>query len=156
MYSDADFAGDPVMRKSTTGIVFMVNCAPILWKSKLQTIVAQSTCEAEFVAAAMGVREVLWLRQVVYLLSSEKLMNLFCDNESALSLLESTVPKVTGRTKHIDVQYWLVRDHIMKGNIIPRFVATEKMLADGLTKPYSGPEMQGYLAKIGMYEGIRK
>jgi hypothetical protein len=54
MYSDADFAGDPVMRKSTTGIVFMVNCAPILWKSKLQTIVAQSTCEAEFVAAMIS------------------------------------------------------------------------------------------------------
>jgi transposase InsO family protein len=157
VYSDADFAGDPVMRKSTTGVVFTVNRAPILWRSKLQSIVAQSTCEAEFVAAAMAVREVLWLKRILVTLSSSVAkVNLFCDNESALALLQTSVPKVTGRTKHIDVQYWLVRDHIMKENIVPRFIPTDKMLADGLTKPYSGPEMQGYLAKIGMHEGLKE
>jgi hypothetical protein len=64
-YTDADFAGDLTMRKSTSGLLCTANGAPIIWRSKLQTIVAQSTAEAEFVAASMAVKEILWLRKLL-------------------------------------------------------------------------------------------
>jgi hypothetical protein len=64
-YTDADFAGDLVMRKSTSGLLCTANGAPVIWRSKLQTIVAQSTAEAEFVAASMAVRDILWLHNLL-------------------------------------------------------------------------------------------
>jgi hypothetical protein len=151
LYSDADFAADPIMRKSTSGLLFTVNGAPIVWRSKLQSIVAQSTCEAEFAAAAGAIREGLWLQKLLKAVTGGwKPIQMYCDNESALALLKSAVPKVTGRTKHIDLQFWFVLDHIMKGDVIPHFIRTEEMLADGFTKPYSGNATEMNLKRIGM------
>jgi hypothetical protein len=65
-YTDADFAGDLTMRKSTSGLLCTANWAPIIWRSKLQTIVAQSTAEAEFVAASMAVKEMMWLHKLLW------------------------------------------------------------------------------------------
>jgi hypothetical protein len=154
MYSDADFAGDPISRKSTSGMVFMLCGAPILWRSKLQTIVAQSTCEAEFVSAAAALREGLWLQKLLPDITGHwEMLRLRCDNESAIALLKSTTPKVTGRTKRIDVQFWFVLDHIMKQNVQVDFVSTDLMLADCLTKPYNGVAVQQTTPRIGMRSG---
>jgi hypothetical protein len=155
MYHDADFAADPIMRKSTSGLLFTVNGAPIVWRSKLQSIVAQSTCEAEFVSAAGAVREGLWVQKLFASITGNwKPLRLCCDNESALALLRSTFPKVTGRTKHIELQFWFVLDHIMKGDMVPEFVSTDKMLADGFTKPYSGTATEENMKRIGMRSGV--
>jgi hypothetical protein len=157
MYSDADFAGDHVMRKSTLGALFTLDDFPILWRSKLQTIVAQFTCEAEFVSAAMAVREALWLQRLLYTLTRKvEGIRLFCDNETALALLNSSMLMVTGRTKHIDVQYCFVLDHVMKGDVVPKFISTKEMLADGLTKSYTGGEMSEYTIKLKMYSGLEE
>jgi hypothetical protein len=72
-------------------------------------------------------------------------------NGSALSFLGSATSKVTGRTKHIDVQFWFVLDHIMKGSMVPRFIRSEDMLADGFTKPYSGPINDANVGRMGIY-----
>ena len=151
LFSDADFAGDPVMRKSTSGMVLMVNGAPVMWKSRLQSIVALSTCEAEFVAAGAAAREGLWFKKLLSAVAGrEGPLDLFCDNESALVLLNSAAPKVTGRTKHIDVQFWFVLDHIMKGELVPCVVKSENMLADCFTKPYAGPAVESNMRRLGM------
>jgi hypothetical protein len=68
---------------------------------------------------------------------------------SALAFLRAAVPKVTVTTGNIDFQYLIGRHHVMKGSIVPRFIASDKMLADGLTKPYSRPEIQTYLPETG-------
>jgi hypothetical protein len=154
LYTDADYAADPVMRKSTSGLLFMVNGSPIMWRSKLQSIVAQSTCEAEFVAAACAVREGLLLQKLwTAVVGGWRPITMVCDNESALALMRSSVPKVSGRTKHIDVQFWFVLDHILKGDIVPEFVSTNEMLADGFTKPYSGSATEDNMKRIGMVRG---
>jgi hypothetical protein len=56
-YSDADFAGDPVKRRSTSGFVFQHSGAAVLWGSKLQQTVAASTCEAELIAGSRAIKE---------------------------------------------------------------------------------------------------
>jgi hypothetical protein len=63
-YADADFAGDLTMRKSTSGLWCTTNGAPIIWRCKLQTVVAQSTAQAEFVVASMAVKEIMWLHKL--------------------------------------------------------------------------------------------
>jgi hypothetical protein len=153
-YSDADFGGDLVMRKSTSGLLCVVNGAPVLWKSKLQSVVAQSTAEAEFVAASMAVKEVLWLHKLLHVLMiPRQTITLFCDNESALRTMSGAKYAMPGRVKHIDVQYWGICDHVMKGNVLPKYIASEEMLADCFTKPYSGPAAKANMLRIGMCVG---
>jgi hypothetical protein len=104
------------------------------------------------VAAACAVRESLWIQKLVASVTGMWRPNpLYCDNESALPLLNSGVPKVTGSTQHIDVRLWFALDHTMKGNIVPQFVRTEEMKADGFTKPYSGSATELNLKRIGMW-----
>jgi hypothetical protein len=156
-YTDADFAGDPIMRKSTSGLLVMANKSPIIWRSKLQTIVAQSTAEAEFIAAAMAVKEILWMHKLLYVFHRpHTTINLCCDNMSALKLMNTVGGRVTGRCKHIAVQYWFLVDHVLKGDLTPKFVESGEMLADGLTKPYSGPVTKMNLARIGMCTGKKE
>lgn len=150
-YTDADFAADLVMRKSTSALMLTVNAAPIVWRSRLQSIVAQSTAEAEFVSAAMAVKEMLWMRKLFNLFRfPQKPIILYCDNAAALKLMSTDKMSVANRTKHIGVQYWLIVDHVMKGDIYPKFIPTADMLADSLTKPYSGPMTAANLTRIGM------
>jgi len=64
-FVDAYWAGDVDNRRSTTGFVFTINGGPIAWVSRRQLTVATSTAEAEYVAAAMGTKEALWLRKLL-------------------------------------------------------------------------------------------
>jgi hypothetical protein len=63
-YSDADWCGDKIDRRSTTEFVFKLNGAPISWSSKKQSIVALSSCEAEYVAGCATACQAIWLQQV--------------------------------------------------------------------------------------------
>jgi hypothetical protein len=99
------------------------------------------------------VREGLWLQKPLpAVVGRWRPIEIVCDNESALALMGSSVPKVTGHTKHIDVQFWCVLDHIFKGDVVPEFVSTNEMLADGFTKPYSGTATEDNMRRIGMVQ----
>jgi hypothetical protein len=64
-YSDSDWAGDPIQRKSTTGYVFFIGNCPISWQSKLQPLIALSSTEAEYIALSVATQEALWLRDIL-------------------------------------------------------------------------------------------
>jgi hypothetical protein len=105
-YTDAKFAGDLTMRKCTSELFCTANGAPFIRRSKLQTIVAQSTAEAEFVAAAMAVKEIMWLHKLLWVMRMDRrALPLYCDNESALKLMQTECNKVYARSKHVDLQY---------------------------------------------------
>ena len=61
VYADSDYAGDLSDRKSTSGYVLLKNGAAISWKSKKQSVVAQSTAEAEYIALFFAVQETIWI-----------------------------------------------------------------------------------------------
>lgn len=139
-YSDADLAGDLGTRKSTTGMVVMANGAPILWSSKLQSTVATSTCEAEYIAAAAAVREGLWVRKLLGDVHGRvERMPVYCDNQSAVALATRRTAGVSGRSKHIDIQHHFVRERNMRGDIEVKFVPTGEQKADVFTKALPGP-----------------
>ena len=81
-YSDSDWAGDPIDRRSTTGYCFFLGDSLISWRSKKQTVVARSSTEAEYRALADTTSELLWLRWLLEDLGVSQHMptTIYCDN----------------------------------------------------------------------------
>lgn len=143
MYTDADFAADVDKRRSITGAVMLMQGAAVLWLSKLQTIVATSTAEAEFIAASVATKEGLWVRKLLSEFSGKvNPLNLAVDNQSALVLISEHTAGQSGRTKHIDIQFQHVRDRYQRGDVTVRFVSTTDQRADMFTKQLGGPEFK--------------
>jgi hypothetical protein len=133
-FSDANFAGCRVNRKSTSDTCQFLGSSLVSWSSRKQSSVAQSTIEVEYVAAASCCSQLLW---ITYTLSDfvEEFSHvpLMCDSTSAISVVKT--PVLHSRTKHTEVRYHFLRDNVEKGNIDLIHVPTEKQLADILTKP---------------------
>jgi hypothetical protein len=149
-YTDSDFAGCPGSRKSTTGWIFTLAGSPVSWKSKKQSIVTTSTCEAEYIALTSGTKECMWLRDLMdeFSVASEFPTPMFCDNEAAVRI--SRDPVCSSRTKHVSNAFWFVRevqeDEVIKVISIP----TKSQLADFLTKPMNRPAFESNLSLTGM------
>ena len=129
-YSDSNFAGDKVERKSVTGFVVLVCGVPISWKSKAQGNVTLSTTEVEYVALCETVREVKFITQLLGTLNIdfETPIKVKVDNIGAVFLSKN---RTSGeRTKHIDIKYHYVREQMDKGLIEVEFVRSENNLAD--------------------------
>jgi hypothetical protein len=151
LYADADFAGDTESRKSTTGVLMLCCGCPVLWMSRLQSIVATSTTEAEFIAAAIGVQEALWARELMADITGSIMpFDYYGDNEATLSLIKNLTAGVSGRSKHIDVKYKFLRDRYVRGDINVQYVPTTEQLADCLTKAMTGTGVKNAREKIGL------
>jgi len=133
-YSDADFVGYRLDQKSTSGTCQFLGSSLVSWSSRKQSSVAQSTTEAEYVAAASCCSQLLW---VTYTLRDFGLsfsgVPLLCDSTSAISIAKN--PVLHSKTKHIDVRYHFLRDHQEKGDIELHHVATQNQITDVFTKP---------------------
>jgi len=135
-YSDADYAADTEMRRSTTGYLCNMHGAAISWTSKRQASVSLSTTEAEYVAGAMAAREAVWLRRLLSdLTGNEEPVAMCVDNQSALALMHNDVP--SQRTKHIDVAFHFMREKVAAKVIDATYVPMGDMVADMLTKALS-------------------
>jgi hypothetical protein len=133
-YSDADWAGCKINRKSTSGTCQFLGRSLVSWASKKQNSVALSTAEAEYIAAGHCCAQLLWMRQTLwdygYKLTKVPLLR---DNESAIKMADNPVEH--SRTKHIAIQYHFLRDHQQKGDIEIAYINTKDQLADIFTKP---------------------
>jgi hypothetical protein len=133
-FCDADYAGDVDTRRSTTAYVFLLNGGAISWSSRLQQTVAQSTVEAEYMAAAAAVKEALWLRTLLSDLGVSGLgaVQMYCDNQGAVQLLKH--PIASQRSKHIDVMHHFARERVARGEVAFTYCSTGENAADILTK----------------------
>ncbi|XP_019418587.1 PREDICTED: uncharacterized protein LOC109360408, partial [Lupinus angustifolius] len=100
-YSDSDFAGCKLDRKSTSGTCHLLGSSLVAWHSKKQACVALSTAEAEYIAAGVCCAQILWMKQQLkdFGLKLEKIP-IKCDNTSAINLSKN--PVLHSRTKHIE------------------------------------------------------
>ena len=104
-------------RRSTTGYVFTLAKEPVSWKSTLQSTVALSTTEAEYMAITEAVKEAIWLQGLLDDLGvGQKQVTVFCDSRSAIHLAKNQV--YHARTKHIDVRYHFMREIIEEGGVL--------------------------------------
>jgi hypothetical protein len=133
-FSDADFARDVDERKSTTRVIIFLGNIPVTWQSKKQSVVAQSSCESEYIATANATCQALWfshaLAEVQGFALSMPLLRV--DNKSAIALIKK--PVLHGQSKHIPVKYHLVRESVENGLIKVEFIRSEEQLGDILTK----------------------
>jgi hypothetical protein len=133
-YSDADWAGCPDTRKSTSGFCVFLGDNPVSWSSKRQSTVSRSSAKAEYRVVANCVAESIWLRQLLSELHQpvQKAMVVYCDNISATYM--SANPVQHQRTKHIEIDLHFVRDRVALGEARVLHVTTSSQYADIFTK----------------------
>jgi hypothetical protein len=162
-YVDADFAGlwksedsqDPVSVKSRTGYLITFLGCPLSWSSKLQTQIALSTMEAEYIALSMALREVIAIREILkeikgIVFKGSKVQSSYTffaktfgqdrlkptivheDNNACLQF--AMMPKMNPRTKHIAIPYHFFRKYIADNEILVKAIGTDDQLADQFTK----------------------
>nr|KYP70017.1 Retrovirus-related Pol polyprotein from transposon TNT 1-94 [Cajanus cajan] len=104
-YTDSGWARDVETRKSTSGYSFHLGIGAVSWSSKKQPLVALSTAEAKYMAAASCATQSVWLRRMLEVMHQKQdtLTVIFCDNKSAIALCRN--PIFHGRSKHIDSQF---------------------------------------------------
>ncbi|GJY89034.1 putative ribonuclease H-like domain-containing protein [Tanacetum coccineum] len=136
-YSDSDYAGANLDRKSTTGGCQFLGRRLITWQCKKQTIVATSTTEAEYVAAASCCGQVLWIQNQM-LDYGFNFMNtkIYIDNESTICIVKN--PVYHSKTKHIAIRHHFIRDAYEKKLIQVLKIHTNDNVADLLTKAFDG------------------
>lgn len=106
----------------------------ITWLSRKQRSVVLSTTEAEYVAASEGVKEIMWLKQLLDEVTQLKSVPcLYIDNASAIKLVKN--PEFHKRSKHIEIRYHFVREKFNNGEIVVEHVDGENQTADIMTKP---------------------
>ena len=131
-FSDSDFANDVRDRKSFSGNAIYLDSMLVSWTSVKQTIVAQSTNEAEIIAANEALREALYIRNIVSELScSSTELKLLTDNKGVIKF---AIRGVGQRTKHLDLRLKLLYDLYSKKEIKISFVNSEFNVADLFTK----------------------
>ncbi|MBW0464999.1 hypothetical protein O181_004714 [Austropuccinia psidii MF-1] len=133
-WADADYANARDSRRSVSGNVILFFNNPISWLSKQQSVVSQSTTEAEYISMNICAKQLQWL---TYILTDLHLSitkpTLFNDNSGAIII--SKQASLNENTKHIQVRYQYIRDCVMKKLLNVIEVGSDKMIADILTKP---------------------
>ncbi|WVZ64469.1 hypothetical protein U9M48_013978 [Paspalum notatum var. saurae] len=133
-FSDADHVGCRIDRKSTSGTCQLLGISLVSWSSRKQASVSLSTTKAEYIAAASGCSQLLWMKAT---LSDFGLrfgrIPLLMDSTFAISVSKN--PVLHSRTKHIDVRFHFLRDHYEKGDIDLVHVVSANQLVDIFTKP---------------------
>ncbi|GKB35886.1 putative ribonuclease H-like domain-containing protein [Tanacetum coccineum] len=140
-FSDSDYAGASLDRKSTTGGCQFLGKRLISWQCKKQTIVANSTTEAEYVAAANCCGQVLWIQNQM-LDYGFNFMNtkIYIDNESTICIVKN--PVFHSKTKHIEIRHHFIRDSYEKKLIQVIKIHTDQNVADLLTKAFDASRVK--------------
>ena len=148
-YADASWANE-AGRRSVSDYAWFYAGGLISHVSKKQTTVALSSTEAEYMAVTHVIQEGLWLKSLFTELSLpfQIPIKVFLDNTGAIAL--STAAKFHQRTKHIDIQYHFIWEHVDIGTFRLIWLPTYKNIADILTKPLPRPVFSKLSAALGL------
>ena len=149
-YSDSDLAGDIDDRKSTSGVAYFLGRSIVSWLSQKQKVVALSSCEAEYIAAATRAGQGVWLERLLGDLTDKEPEGvvLYVDNKSTIALSKNPVHH--DRSKHIDIRYHYIRDCVEEGKIEVNYICTDDQLADILTKSLGRQKFTEMRGRIGV------
>ncbi|CAI5460363.1 unnamed protein product [Closterium sp. Yama58-4] len=148
-FSDSSWADCQPDRRSSQGYGFTLGSGLISWRSTRSSAIALSSCEAELYAGTMAAQESRWL---CFLLAElgvpQRCPTLWCDNASTIHLTQD--PVFHGRSKHIELRYFFIRELVQQNLIAVRKIAAEANLADIFTKALLRPAHSALLRLIGL------
>jgi len=130
----------------------MLGGGAVSWSSRLQTTVALSTAEAEYMALSAAVQEAIYLRRSLKSLGFEQKAPtpIMEDNQGCIAMTANPVQHK--RTKHIDIRYHFTRERIIAGDVIVLYVPTEHQLGDVFTKPLQKVKLEYFRQLILGYD----
>ena len=150
VFSDADWANSE-NRRSQSGYILYFSDGPIIWSSKQQKCVADSTMESEFYALALAVKELLWLKKFINELNIDiDTPTIYEDNQSCITFCQT---QQSIRAKHIDIKYHFVKDYLQKNYFNLKYCPSERMVADVLTKPLGPIKFQSLVKQTFYHSG---
>ncbi|RVX21666.1 Retrovirus-related Pol polyprotein from transposon TNT 1-94 [Vitis vinifera] len=154
VYSDADWAGNIIDRRSTSGYCSFVWGNLVTWKSKKQSVVARNSAEAEYRALAQGICEGIWIKRVLNELgqTSSSPILMMCDNQTAISIAKNPVHH--DRTKHAEIDRHFITEKVTSETVKLNYVPTKHQTADILTKALPRPNFEDLTCKLGLYDII--
>ena len=149
-YSDVDWAGSIVNRRSTFGYFTFLGGNLVTWRSKKQLLVARSRAKAEFKVMAQAIYELLWIKIIITDLgiTLKEPMRLYCDNQAAINIAHNPIHH--DRTKHVEIDWHFIKEKLDIGLICTPYVPSSKQLADILTKGLPSSTFYIILNKLGM------
>ncbi|CAL9005102.1 unnamed protein product [Prunus brigantina] len=151
-YSDADYAGDPDTRHSTSGFCVYFGSNLISWSSKKHETVPRSSTEAKYRQLAYTTAELSWLhslfRDLCIFLPTP---TLWCDNVSSIALASN--PVFHSRTKHLEVDYHYVREKVIRGELRVNYICSQDQVVDLFTKGLSSSRFKALVFKLPVLQG---
>jgi len=151
-YTDSSFQTDRDDMKSQAGFIFMLNGGAVSWRSFKESVIADSTTEAEYVAASEAAKEAVWIRQFIEGLkvvpTAEDPITIFCDNSGAI--FQAKEPKSSNKSRHVLRKFHVIRDFIDRKEIAICKVGTDDNIADPLTKPLSQAKHDQHAFSMGL------
>jgi hypothetical protein len=150
--------------------VFRLQGTAILWKSNKQSIVTLSNTEVEYVGSSDAAREGIWFHRLLNdfidprnrntvveapetcenISTTDPLQLLYMDNQSSMKIAISCTSQVHERTKHIDICHYFLRDTYQKGRLRIKYLPTNEMTADILTKALPRDAHQRHVKGMGL------
>ena len=132
--------------------MFVINGVAVVWKSSKQETTADSTTEAEYIAASDTAKEAVWIKKFISRLgvvpSSVDLITLLCDNNGAIA--QAKEPRSHQRSKHVLRRYHLIREIIARQDVKIERVPTDQNIADPLTKALSQEKFENHVNAMGI------
>lgn len=150
VFADADWGGCPDDRRSTGAFAVFLEDNLVSWSARKQSTVSQSGTEAEYKSLANATAEIIWVQTILKELriAQPKAARLWCDNLGATYMTAN--PVFHARTKHIEIDYHIVRERVVAKLLDVRFIPTGAQVADGFTKPLTVKKMLDFRCNLNL------
>jgi hypothetical protein len=146
LWTDANWGGEH--ERSTSGYVIKMNGDSVAWGAKRQTVVALSTCAAEYIALSEGAQNLAAISIMLEDIQQSVKMNIFCDNETTILIAGDNTSKK--KTRYLIRAFYFINDFVRENNINITWTSTINQHADIFTKKLGPNNMEKAVKKLGL------
>jgi hypothetical protein len=153
VYTNADWGGDKDDSKSISGYTIYLGNSLVDWTSKAQPSVATSRMEAEIIALNKGVKNALWMKDLLEEMRINQKIKIFCDNKAAIDFCENKRGKRPD-SRHIRIKYHHTKDEYEKGEFELLYIESKENKSDIMTKKLDRSTFHNKVIKLNVIDGI--